>query len=143
MAERKGLGAPIPTASTGDRTRRPARSGAVEAAVPTREAANLVLVVGEMTWPLTGARLLVGRAGGKVGADIELDDDSVSRRHAELVATPEGWLVRDLGSTNETKVDGRALLPGEVASVGAGSKVRFGSVCAELGSRNARGQREG
>lgn len=134
MAERKGLGAPIPTASTGDRTRRPARSGAVEAAVPTREAANLVLVVGEMTWPLTGARLLVGRAGGEVGADIELDDDSVSRRHAELVATPEGWLVRDLGSTNGTTVAGRRLGPGEVVALDTEVKVSFGDLAIRVAS---------
>jgi pSer/pThr/pTyr-binding forkhead associated (FHA) protein len=37
---------------------------------------------------------------------IVLGDDSVSRRHAELSLTEDGWLLRDLGSTNGTRVAG-------------------------------------
>ena len=33
-------------------------------------------------------------------ADLVLADDTVSARHAEVRATPRGWMVRDLGSTN-------------------------------------------
>jgi len=33
-------------------------------------------------------------------ADLVLADDTVSARHAEVRATPRGWVIRDLGSTN-------------------------------------------
>lgn len=127
MADRKGLGAPIPTAvSPREHPVPPARDGAVAASVPTRESGDLVLVAGESRWSLVGTRILVGRAGGEADADIEIDHDSVSRRHAELVATVDGWAVRDLGSTNGTKVGSRALPPGELAPLEAGATVWFG-----------------
>jgi HD-GYP domain-containing protein (c-di-GMP phosphodiesterase class II) len=39
-------------------------------------------------------------------ADVVLDDRSVSLRHAEAVAGPTGWLLRDLGSKTGTSVNG-------------------------------------
>jgi HD-GYP domain-containing protein (c-di-GMP phosphodiesterase class II) len=42
-----------------------------------------------------------------------LDDTSVSRRHAEVRSTAQGWRVRDLGSTNGTFINGSRLGPGE------------------------------
>jgi DNA-binding NtrC family response regulator len=38
--------------------------------------------------------------GSDPEADLVLADDTVSGRHAELRPTPQGWMVRDLGSTN-------------------------------------------
>lgn len=38
--------------------------------------------------------------GTRVGADLQLTDSTVSRSHALLARTPEGLLLRDLGSTN-------------------------------------------
>lgn len=49
------------------------------------------------------------RAGRLAALEIVLDDSSVSRRHAEVSCTPEGWIVRDLGSTNGTYVNGVRL----------------------------------
>ncbi len=46
-------------------------------------------------------------------ADVVLDDLSVSPRHAELVATRLGWVVRDLGSKQGTLLNGNRLGPGE------------------------------
>jgi putative nucleotidyltransferase with HDIG domain len=53
------------------------------------------------------------RAGRLGSLEIVLDDHSVSRRHAELRGTSEGWQVRDLGSTNGTFVNGVRLGPAE------------------------------
>ncbi len=49
------------------------------------------------------------RAGRLNSLEIVLDDNSVSRQHAEIRATPSGWLVRDLKSTNGTFVNGIRL----------------------------------
>ena len=46
----------------------------------------------------------VVRLGSSPDNDVPLDDDTVSRTHAEIVRTHEGVLLRDLSSTNGTFV---------------------------------------
>jgi serine phosphatase RsbU (regulator of sigma subunit) len=75
---------------------------------------------------LGGDRLLVGRSRE---CDLVLPDVLLSRRHAELFRTARGWLVRDLGSMNGTKVnderiaDERVLYGGDVVGVAGWSLV--------------------
>jgi hypothetical protein len=62
----------------------------------------------------------IGRA---TECEVRVADTSVSRRHAEVRATGDGWAVADLGSTNGTKVNGavitdRKLKDGDTISVG-------------------------
>jgi putative nucleotidyltransferase with HDIG domain len=45
--------------------------------------------------------------------EVVLDDSSVSRYHAEVRATDRGWRVRDLGSTNGTRLNGVRLGNGQ------------------------------
>ncbi|OAI45633.1 response regulator [Planctomycetaceae bacterium SCGC AG-212-F19] len=52
------------------------------------------------------------RAGRQIGFEIVLDDTSVSRRHAEVRNTDQGWQLFDLGSTNGTFVNGNRLATG-------------------------------
>src|SRR5215217_6282516 len=60
-----------------------------------------------------GRRLVVGRSGAVVGrsrdCDIVLGDSNVSRRHAEVRPTDDGWTIVDLGSTNGVTVNGRRI----------------------------------
>src|SRR5438105_15715460 len=50
------------------------------------------------------------RAGRLGSLEIVLDDSSVSRRHAEIrFQPPQGWLVRDLESTNGTYLNATRL----------------------------------
>jgi pSer/pThr/pTyr-binding forkhead associated (FHA) protein len=57
-------------------------------------------------------------------ADVTIDDPNVSRRHAEVRPSGGSWTVRDLGSTNGVKVNGRriqgpqSLKPGDVLELG-------------------------
>ncbi len=139
MRERRGLGAPVPyvEAVVTPRDAR-TRTTAVGEIVPAQVGGGLALVVGLQTWPLVGTRLILGRAGGEVGADVEIEDASLSRRHAELVATGTAWVVRDMGSTNGTRVGDRRLAAGEAVAVGADVAIRFGGVGAELKHGNGR-----
>lgn len=60
--------------------------------------------------PLQGREFIVGKNTFLIGADpnndLVLDDSTVSRRHCEIQVRPEGTLIRDLGSTNGTIVQG-------------------------------------
>ena len=67
--------------------------------------------------------LLIGRdpANG-----LRLSHDTVSRTHAELIARGSRWILRDLGSTNGTCVNGQRVT-GSVL-VCEGDQVSFGQV---------------
>ncbi|MFO0843187.1 MAG: HD domain-containing protein [Gemmataceae bacterium] len=53
------------------------------------------------------------RVGRLDALEVVLDDSSVSRYHAEVRATERGWRVRDLGSTNGTRLNGVRLGNGQ------------------------------
>ena len=46
------------------------------------------------------------RVGSKDGNSLRLQNETVSRYHFEIEPTPLGFVLRDLGSTNGTLVDG-------------------------------------
>jgi ABC transport system ATP-binding/permease protein len=68
----------------------------------------------------TGGRLTVGRDPGN---DVVLDDPNVSRFHAEVVPAGGGLEVRDLGSSNGTRVNGTLT---SAASIGTGAEIGIG-----------------
>ncbi len=69
-----------------------------------------------------GARMTIGKAPGN---DLVLSDDTVSRQHCELVRTGQGIHVKDLGSTNGTRIDGTRI---QDAQLSPGSILRVGEV---------------
>ena len=69
-----------------------------------------------------GERLTIGKASDN---DLVLPDDTVSRHHCELERTPLGIVVRDLGSTNHTRVGRTAV---REAVIESGSTIVVGSV---------------
>jgi DNA-binding NtrC family response regulator len=83
-----------------------------------------VLVDGDTAGPEVGLGARPITVGAHRENDLILADPQVSRRHAELAATPEGVLIRDLDSTNGTFWQGSRI--GE-AVVPGGSTVRFGN----------------
>ncbi|MDC0740151.1 sigma 54-interacting transcriptional regulator [Polyangium mundeleinium] len=73
-----------------------------------------------------GAELSVGTAAGN---HLVLTDGAVSRHHCVITVTDRGFLVRDLGSRNGTRVagfrvEGAYLAPGAVLGIGK-STLRF------------------
>jgi hypothetical protein len=85
--------------SAAERVRRPLEDA------PTAQP-SVVLVV-------DGRQMAIGAGGAVIGrsrdCDIVLGDANVSRRHAEIYPDGSGWAVRDLGSTNGVRLNGRRL----------------------------------
>ncbi|MFY0578425.1 FHA domain-containing protein [Cystobacter fuscus] len=75
-------------------------------------------------YPLQG-KLVVGR---QAPATVLLDDDSVSRRHAEVELGPDGPVLRDLGSANGTLLNGERVAPQEPMDLQPGDVITFGMV---------------
>ena len=69
-----------------------------------------------------GLPLVVGRAPT---SDIPVIDPTISRRHAEVECSDVGVIVRDLGSSNGTFLNGSRV---ESASITPGDVVTFGKV---------------
>jgi len=70
--------------------------------------------------PISDGVMHIGRG---LSADLHLDENSVSRRHAMLVQRPAGPRLLDDRSSNGTFVNGRRivqadLLPGDVIVLG-------------------------
>ena len=75
---------------------------------------KLVGIENEYTFELRPkAMMVVGRA---VNSDCAIVDATVSRRHAEISPNGDGYVVRDLDSTNGTSVNGRRIRTQAVAS---------------------------
>ena len=80
---------------------------------------------------IDGRTELLGSRGAVLGrsreCDIVVDDVNVSRRHAEVRPSGGSWTVRDLGSTNGVKVNGRRLEPARAQSLKPGDVVEIGT----------------
>ena len=78
-----------------------------------------------------GRAELLGSGGATLGrsrdADIVLEDPNVSRVHAEVRPSNGSWIVRDLGSTNGVKVNGRRLDPSRPQSLRGGDVIELGT----------------
>lgn len=86
-----------------------------------------------------GEAIVVPREGSRVGrsrdAELQIDDDSVSRLHALIHHVPgTGFVVEDLGSRNGTTINGgringrRELSDGDVIQFGPRASLRFSLV---------------
>ena len=70
--------------------------------------------------------LIIGRQGG--GADVQVEDRSVSKKHCRLFSDGVSWFLEDMGSVNGTVVDGNkigAAIPLQSGLIFSISKHRF------------------
>ena len=109
-------------------------SPADAAALDALPSGSALLVV--QRGPSAGSRFLLDTdevsAGRHPDSDIFLDDVTVSRRHAAFRRTPEGYVVRDVGSLNGTyvnrdRVDEVLLSGGDEVQIGKYRLVYFPS----------------
>jgi uncharacterized membrane protein YhaH (DUF805 family) len=69
--------------------------------------------------------LIMGRDPASCG--FVVDDDTISRSHARLSFRDGNYILEDLGSTNGTRLNGRALVRFETSPLRSGDRVVFGS----------------
>ncbi len=72
-------------------------------------------------FPLDADRVVVGR---EISCDIQVNDPSVSRHHAEVMRTERGWAIRDTGSTNGTSVNDAPVSQSRIYN---GDRIRLGN----------------
>ncbi len=79
----------------------------------------------EVTHELTEAVITLGRVSDNT---IHIEDASVSSHHAELILRGTDYVLKDLGSTNGTRVNGRALDPEAETALHPDDQILFGSI---------------
>lgn len=57
-------------------------------------------------WPLAKSPVIIGR---ETDSDIQINDRQVSRRHAQITRTIQGYTLRDLNSKNGTFLNGEPV----------------------------------
>src|SRR5205809_4245939 len=97
----------------------PAKAGVKPAAIGVTGGRVVSLTDGR-EYVITGASLVFGR---EAGCDVVVPGKDVSRRHAEIVQTPKGYLLVDSSTNgtfvNEERVEGQRLLArGDVLKLG-------------------------
>ncbi len=85
-------------------------------------ATKAIVSLGDRRYVLDGPVAVLGRSRE---CDCVLEDPNISRQHAELRQASNGdWTVRDLGSTNGVKINGRRV---ESARLAPGDEVTLGT----------------
>lgn len=76
----------------------------------------------QASFELTEDTITVGRVEDNA---IQIDDISVSSHHAELVLDGDDYILRDLGSTNGTRLNGTTHTEGRLKD---GDEITFGKI---------------
>jgi hypothetical protein len=96
------------------------------------EPAEFPVGLPERQLQLAGAQMQIGRSSRSgIQPDIDLSgppaDTGVSRRHAVLLAEPDGtWVLMDQGSANGTLLNGLEVTPNERAPLRDGDEISIG-----------------
>ena len=99
---------------------------------------KLTLLLGRRTMQVYDFKqesIVVGREDG---ADVVIDNPSVSRRHAEIRLGDSGWEVVDLGSSNGTFIRGTKIEGPQ--SIGLGDEIGLGKFSIVFGKALGEGE---
>jgi hypothetical protein len=108
------------------------RADEIEGAAAQRQAAArepLTLATNERVIALDNPPVSVGRS---LDNDVILQQPSVSRHHAQVIFRHGRWLLRDLGSTHGSWVNGHRLGAGQDCILRAGDVVSLGDAVLEV-----------
>ncbi|MEQ1856807.1 MAG: FHA domain-containing protein [Longimicrobiales bacterium] len=99
---------------------------------------KLTLLLGRRTMQVYDFKqpsIVIGR---DEGVDVMIDNPSVSRRHAEIRLSDNGWVVEDLGSSNGTFIRGTKIQGPQ--TVGLGDEIGFGKFSIVFGKALGEGE---
>jgi hypothetical protein len=99
---------------------------------------KLTLLLGRRTMQVYDFKqpsIVIGR---DEGADVLIDNPSVSRRHAEIRLGDNGWVVEDLGSSNGTFIRGAKIQGAQ--TLGLGDEIGFGKFSIVFGKALGEGE---
>jgi class 3 adenylate cyclase len=89
---------------------------------------------------LTGKVLEIGRKANPASPHrLVLAVPEVSGNHAEIRQAPEGWTIRDLGSTNGTRLNGDWISPGQEYLLKNGDVIKIAQVDLQVNLPNDNG----
>jgi len=77
-------------------------------------------------WPLIKDKTIIGRDSS---SDIQINERQISRQHAEITLTQQGYTIRDLGSKNGTFLNGQPV-SGEPQLIHNGDEIGI-ALCAK------------
>lgn len=101
---------------------RPAHAEKESEKAPAKKFSLRLLTKPVKVFHLQGDQLSIGRSPD---CQITIEDMNVSRRHAELLLTPQGYKIQDLNSKNGTFVNGKQVTG--VLPLSPGDEVMLGS----------------
>ncbi|MCB9007513.1 MAG: protein kinase [Ardenticatenaceae bacterium] len=108
---------------------RPSQMAAAATSSPTERLVISQKGESPRTHKLINELVLLGRSES---CDVTLPAEGISRHHARLERTPNGWLITDLGSTNGTFLDEMKLLPEVPEPWPKGQTLRIGPFFIQL-----------
>lgn len=100
-----------------------------EAVVATKLQLTATVDGQRLVWPLAADVVQIGRSSSN---GMHLPDATVSKAHAEIARAGDGWLIRDLGSRNGTRVNGVEVR--EPVPIRDGDLLEIGKVMVRVGA---------
>ena len=87
--------------------------------------------------PQKGRLIQVNKDSASIGRgpenDIQINDPSVSKRHAMVFQTPKGYTIEDLKSQNGTWIDGNLIASAKKIKIENGVPISIGNVLVSVG----------
>jgi signal transduction histidine kinase/pSer/pThr/pTyr-binding forkhead associated (FHA) protein len=84
----------------------------------------------DLDFSLEKKTTVIGRASGN---DVQIKDQSVSKRHARIFRKGQKYFIEDLNSFNGTRILGNPIEPGVLFEIDEGIPVSIGNVAVSLG----------
>lgn len=125
----QGVPAPILSVSRqGAVAVKQATSAGKDASINSSALAEAVLIPSTQGQEVYLSKIKVVQIGRQDGSDLVLNNNSISRRHAEISYANGQYVLRDLESTNGTHINGTRVAKGSLAILKNGDVLCFGTM---------------